>query len=29
MITLNDEAVKYMEKLGFHDIVIDVITFTS
>jgi hypothetical protein len=29
MIELNDAAVNYMQRLGFSDIVLDVITFTS
>lgn len=29
MIGLNENAIKYMEKLGFDDIILSVITFTS
>lgn len=29
MIRLNKDAIRYMEKLGFSDIVLDVIKFTS
>lgn len=29
MVHLNEEAIRYMEKQGFTDIVLEVITFTS
>lgn len=29
MVHLNDEAIRYMDRQGFTDIVLEVITFTS